>query len=87
MNESSQSPELAARVTAARATLAHYHAEVDQTEHLTDWLSLARRLAVELDGILGALEAEPGRRRRSRTDPGPGVAQPGGGWISGSSRS
>lgn len=81
------SAELSARVTAARAVLAEFEREQAQHDHATDFLSLSVRLATELAGVLDALEKEPAGARRSRTDPGPGVAQPGGGWISGSSRS
>ena len=83
MNTSSQSPELRARVRAARAALWHYRAETQQCDHPTDWLSLARRLAVELDGLLDLLDDDGDDD--DDTYPEPGVLYRGGGWISGPS--
>jgi hypothetical protein len=80
------SPELAARLTAAEATRADFHHAVDAwlggaaEPHWGDWafrlsndLALVLVYADGLDGGMGGI----GR---------PGVAQPGGGWISGPSR-
>ncbi len=80
MATSSQSPDLAARVTAARSAVADYRRECAQDGPLVDWLAWARRLATELSGVLGALDAEA---KPSPLKPGPGMIQPGGGWISG----
>jgi hypothetical protein len=77
MKDHPVSPELAARITAARATVGTYQNEVDRyiagsgpAPHWDDW---APRLAATLLTVLNELD----------TDAGPGVAMPGGGWISG----
>jgi hypothetical protein len=80
MNDHPVRPELQARITAARATLGTYTSEVDRyiagsgpVPHWGDW---APRLAATLLTLLDELG----------TEPGPGVAMPGGGWISGPCR-
>jgi hypothetical protein len=72
--------EPAARATAAQAA-ADFRKATDawltgkgEEPNWSDW---AFRLGAELESLLDRLD----------TGPGPGVAQPGGGWISGPSRS
>jgi hypothetical protein len=73
--------ELQARITAARATVDTYRREVDRylagsgpAPHWDDW---APRLAGVLLTVLDEIESVTGG------DPQAGVAQPGGGWLSG----
>jgi hypothetical protein len=82
LTTSNQSPELAARVTEATGVLSAFHEERIRAGHKVDWLALAVRLGENLSGILDLLnDAEDD----SEPYPEPGVAHPGGGWISGAS--
>jgi hypothetical protein len=80
MNDRPISPDLAARVTAAEAANADFRRETDAW--LTGkgpepaWSDWAFRLGSELESLTDGLAVEPG----------PGVVQRGGGWISGPSR-
>ena len=76
MSQHPISPELAARATAAAAVLGDYQraAKTAGTAERAMWgARLADALESLLDGLGGAAT-------------GAGVAQPGGGWISGPSR-
>lgn len=80
-DHASHGAELSARITAAQAAVDTYRAEVDHylegsgpTPHWDEWAS---RLAGMLLMLLDELDVAPA---------GPGVALPGGGWISGSMR-
>jgi len=77
--------ELQARISHACAVLGDFEAERDQVDHLVDWLSQAVRLSSALSGVLDQLEAADDTGAVSH--PGSGVAQPGGGWLSGPMRS
>ena len=76
MNQHPIPPELAARATAAAAVLADYKraAPAADTAERAMW---GARLADMLESLLAGLGG---------TATGAGVAQPGGGWISGPSR-
>jgi hypothetical protein len=75
MNDSrSTPPELAARITAAEAALADYRRD-EQGPGEPPWAMWAGRLAAALESILELCDGT-----------GPGIAQPGGGWLSGPSR-
>lgn len=77
MSEHPISPELAARATAAAAVLADY-SRAAETADVAERALWAARIADMLGYLLGGLDG---------TATGAGVAQPGRGWISGSSRS
>ena len=76
MDQHSTSPELAARATAARAVLADY-SRAAETADVAERAMWAARLADTLGYLLAGLGGAA---------TGAGVAQPGGGWISGPSR-
>ena len=81
MSDRPMPAELAARVTAANAVLADFNREVDNyLDHdgpRPDYASWSYRLA----GALGQVLTEIGAPSLA------GVAQPGGGWISGPAQS
>ena len=68
--------ELAARRTAAAAALADYR-RAEEGPGEPPWAMWAGRLAAALESVLTYVDD---------TATGAGVAQPGGGWISGPSR-
>ena len=73
MNDLPIPPELAARITAAAAVLGDCQRAAKTAERAIWGARLADALESLLDGLGGAAT-------------GAGVAQPGGGWISGPSR-
>jgi len=81
MNDRPRRPELAARITAADAARKDFHHAVDAYLDAggpePDWKQWAFRLTSEVASLTGGLPSGPGDKS--------GVAQPGGGWISGTS--
>jgi hypothetical protein len=89
MDQHPISPELAARATAAAALLADYK-RAAPTEDVAGRAMWGARLADALESVLGGLDAAAAARPRRLPIPpadSPGTIHPGGGWISGSSRS
>lgn len=81
MHDPAIPPELAARITAARATLADFNREaaefIGRGGPQPDHAAWSYRLAGALATVLNEIGAHPDQS---------GIAQPGGGWISGPSQ-